>query len=146
MGKNSCPNKSIDSIYFAWNKLTYNWSAWWILGHDDDVMKWKHFPRYWPFVRRIHRSPVNSPHKGQWRGVLMFSVICVWINGWVNNRQAGDLRHYHAHYDVIVMAINVQGCKCIIKRGYGLFWCFIALSYGLTIRCTIYRLYSKGIS
>ena len=31
----------------------------------DDVIKWKHFPRYWPFVRGIHRSPVNSPHKGQ---------------------------------------------------------------------------------
>ena len=37
----------------------------------DDVIKWKHFPRYWPFVRRIHRSPVNSPHKGPWRGALM---------------------------------------------------------------------------
>ena len=34
----------------------------------DDVIKSKHFPRYWPFVRGIHRSPVNSPHKGQWRG------------------------------------------------------------------------------
>ena len=33
----------------------------------DDVIKWKHFPRYWPFVRGIHRSPVNSRHKGQWR-------------------------------------------------------------------------------
>ena len=43
----------------------------------DDVIKWKHFPRYWPFVRGIHRSPVNSPHKGQWRGALMFSLICV---------------------------------------------------------------------
>ena len=38
----------------------------------DDVIKWKHFPRYWPFVRGIHRSPVNSPHKDQWRGALMF--------------------------------------------------------------------------
>ena len=47
--------------------------------------------------------PVNSPHKGQWRGALMFSLICVWINGWVNNREAGDLRHHRAHYDVIVM-------------------------------------------
>ena len=36
--------------------------------------------------------PGNSPHKGQWRGALMFSLICVWINGWVNNREAGDLR------------------------------------------------------
>ena len=69
----------------------------------DDVIKWKHFPRYWPFVRGIHRSPVNSPHKGQWRGALMFTLICVRINGWVNNREAGDLRRYRAHYDVIVM-------------------------------------------
>ena len=48
-------------------------------------------------------SPVNSPHKGQWRWALMFSFICVWINGWVDNREAGDLRRYRAHYDVTVM-------------------------------------------
>ena len=47
--------------------------------------------------------PVNSPHKGQWRGDLMFTLICARINGWVNNREAGDLRRYRAHYDVIVM-------------------------------------------
>ena len=70
----------------------------------DDVIKWKHFPRYWPFVRGIHRSPVNFPHNGQWREALMFSLICVWLNGWVNNREAGDLRRHRAHYDVIVMS------------------------------------------
>ena len=70
---------------------------------NDDVIKWKHFPRYWTFVRGSPRSPVNSPHKGQWRGALMFSLICVWINGWVNNRKAGDLRRYCTYYDVIVM-------------------------------------------
>ena len=75
-------------------------SAW---KKHDDVIKWTHFPRYWPFVRGIHRSPVNSPHKGQWRGALMFTLICVWINGWVNNRKAGDLRRNRAHYDVTVM-------------------------------------------
>ena len=53
-----------------------------------------------------HRSPVNSSHKGQWRGALMFYLICVWINGWVNNREAGDLRRYRAHYDVTVMCNN----------------------------------------
>ena len=47
--------------------------------------------------------PANSPHKGQWRGALMFSLICVWINGWVNNREAGYLRRYRAHCDVTVM-------------------------------------------
>ena len=194
------------------------------------MIKWKHFPRNWPFVRRIYRSPVNSQHKGQWRGALMFSLIgawtsskqtmetpviwdaialimtslwcvrmsgrpaisyhyvvstlnrrsfcslslsshcqqdserpwwrnqmetfsallafcagnspvpgefhaqrpvtrsfcllkrlfrrrskitsvmlsliCVWTNAWVNNRDAGDLRRYHAHYDVIVMQVD----------------------------------------
>ena len=62
-------------------------------GIHDGVIKWKHYPRNW-----------NSPvHKGQWRGALMFSLTCAWINDWVNNREAGDLRRYHAHYDVIVM-------------------------------------------
>ena len=69
----------------------------------DEVIKWKHFPRYWPFVWGIHRSPVNSPHKGQWRGALMVFFICTQINGWVNNGEAGDLRCHRAHYDVIVM-------------------------------------------
>ena len=45
-----------------------------LVGHDD-VIQWKHFPRYWPFVRGIDRSPVNSPYKGQWCGALMFSLI-----------------------------------------------------------------------
>ena len=69
----------------------------------DDVIKWKHFPRNWPSVRGLHRFPVNSPHKGQRRGALMFYLICVWLNDWVNNREAGDLRRYCAHYDVSVM-------------------------------------------
>ena len=69
----------------------------------DDIIKWKHFPHYSPFVRGIHRSPVNCPHKGQWRGALMFSLICPWTNGSVNNGEAGDLRRHRAHYDVIEM-------------------------------------------
>ena len=71
----------------------------------DDVIKWKHFPRYWPFVLGIHRSPVNSPHKCQWRRALMFTLICARINVWINNREAGDLRRYYGHYDVIVMIL-----------------------------------------
>ena len=71
----------------------------------DDVIKWKHFPRNWPYVREIQRSPVNSPHKCQWRGALMLSLICVWIHDWVNNREAGDLRRYGAQYEVIVMEL-----------------------------------------
>ena len=73
----------------------------------DDVIKWKHFPRYCPFVQGIHRSQVNSPHKDPWCGALMFSLISAWINCWINNHEAGDLRRHHTHYDVIVMQLCV---------------------------------------
>ena len=72
------------------------------LALHDDFIKWKHFPRYWPVVSGIHRSPVNSSHKSQWRGALMFSLICVRINAWVNNCDANDRRCHRAHYDVTV--------------------------------------------
>ena len=74
-----------------------------IVAFHDDVIKWKQFPRYWPFAWGIHRSQVNSPRNYQWRGALMFSLICAWRNAWINNREAGDLRRHRAHYDVIVM-------------------------------------------
>ena len=69
----------------------------------DDIIKWKKFLHYWPFVQGIHRSLVNSPHKGQWRGALMFSLICTWIYGWVNIREPGT------HYDITVKA-DVEQC------------------------------------
>ena len=47
----------------------------------------------------------TSPHTGQWRGALVFSLICAWTNGWVNNRNADDLRRHRAHNDVIVMTL-----------------------------------------
>ena len=72
----------------------------------DDVIKCKYFPRYRPFVRGIHRSPVNSPPKGQWRGALMLSLIWACTNSWANNGDAGDLRRHGTHYDVVVMFLN----------------------------------------
>ena len=69
---------------------------------------------------RSSQSPVNSLHKGQWGGALMFSLICVWINGWVNNPEAGDLRCYRAHYDVTVMlgyAITINTLR-LRQNGY----------------------------
>ena len=50
----------------------------------EDVMKWKHFPRYWPFVLEINWLMVNSPHKGQRRGALILFFICTRTNGWPN--------------------------------------------------------------
>ena len=79
--------------------------------YHDVVIKWKYFLRYWPFVRVIHRSPVNSPYKGQWSGAFMLSLICAWMNRWVNNREAGDLKRYRAHYDVIVMIKLVEATR-----------------------------------
>ena len=69
------------------NSTVFLYNAWW--RHQMET-----FSHYWPFVRGIHRSPVNSPHNGQWRWALMFCLIYVWINSWVNNREAGDLRRY----------------------------------------------------
>ena len=80
----------------------------------DDVIEWKK-TRHWPFLRGIHRSPVNSPHICQWRGALMFSLIYTWINGWVNNGEAGDLRRHRAHYDVTV----IKSAPCGLLEEFG---------------------------
>ena len=96
--------------------IHYTATATWIL--KILTWWWRHqmetFPRYWPFVRGIHRSPVNSPHKGHWRGALVFSLIFAWINGWVNSREAGDLRRYRTHYGVTVMMHAVSE-MCAIR-------------------------------
>ena len=77
-----------------------------ILMEYDDIIKWKHFPRCWLFVRGIHRQSVNYPHKGQWRWTWMFPSIFAWINGWVSNPEAGDLRRQRAHFDVTVIELS----------------------------------------
>ena len=69
----------------------------------DDVIIWNIFRVTGPFVRGIHRSPANPLHKGQWSEALMFSLICTWTNGWVNDQGAGDLRRHRAHYNVTIM-------------------------------------------
>ena len=76
------------------------------------------FPRYWPFVREIYRSPVNSPHKCLWRGALMFSLICVWINDWVNNREAGDSWRHRAHYRVTAMPYKAVRSRYSEKHAF----------------------------
>ena len=72
-------------------------------------------------------APVNSPHKGQWRAALMFSLICVWITGWVNKGDAGDLRRYRAHYDVIVMP-SAQATENPMNYAHGI---HVVVFYGL---------------
>ena len=101
----------------------------WEISNHDDVIEWKHFPRYWPFVRGIHRSPVNSPHKGQWRGTLMFSFICTWINVRESNREAGDLRRH-------------DGPSCLLWRHYSMLrWVWWALIYPCLVVEHLWALY-----
>ena len=103
-----CWNSVVDETIYEDGSLLVS-LFWWVhllivvTSMHDDIMKWKIFPCYLPFVREIHWSPVNSQHKGQWCGALMFSLICAWINSWVNNSEAGDSKRHHAHYDVTVM-------------------------------------------
>ena len=75
----------------------------------DDVIKWKHFPRYWPFVRGVHRSPASDME-------LCFRWSAPWINGWVDNREARDLRRHCAHYGIIVMKNSNVFLRDFIQR------------------------------
>ena len=87
------------SISQTWDELSIAW--------------WRHQMETFSALLAIcaGNSPVPDefPHKGQWGGALMFSLICVWINDRVNNNETGDLRRYRALYDVTVMDWNFSG-------------------------------------
>ena len=78
MGKNHSSCCWATLLTDLWQYIMTNTSS-----VHEDIIRWKYFPGYRPFVRRIHRSPVNAPHKGQWRRTLIFSLICAWTDGWV---------------------------------------------------------------
>ena len=83
----------ICSCFFMRHTFQYSW--------------WRHQMEIFSALLAIcaGNSRVNSPHKGLWRGALTFSLISAWMNGWVNDGDAGDLRRHHAHYDVTVMIL-----------------------------------------
>ena len=54
---------------------------------------------------------------GAGREALMFSLISTRINGWVRNREAGDLRRYRAHYNVTVMLLLEPVRACLFQQG-----------------------------
>ena len=112
-------NKQLTSIYtimisgngnthLILNQLPLNFVRWWITSGSW----WRHQMETFSALLALRAwnspVPVNSPHKGQWRGALMFSLICARINGWVNNRKAGDLRRHCGHYGVDVMWLTDQ--------------------------------------
>ena len=83
-------------VYLCW------WSNLHEYGPSDHMLPWwRH--QMETFSVLLAACAGNSPHKGKWRGALMFSFICAWINGWVNNGEAGDLGRHHANHDVTVM-------------------------------------------
>ena len=99
--KNWCIKMSMAILMVA-HHFWLIWDMWLKLfngcfvGIHDDVIKWKHFLHYRPFVQEINWSPVNSPHKGQWRGALMFPWICAWMRLVI-------LRCHCTHCEVIIM-------------------------------------------
>ena len=74
--------------------------------HLNMMMSWNGTIFHVACVWGILRSIVDSPHKGQWHGILMFSFICTWTNSLVNHWDPDDLRHHHDRYDIIIMIIS----------------------------------------
>ena len=131
LGMLACEYKRMVDITIFGPLLIVAWHKEVSLVHDD-VIKWKHFSRYWPSVRGIHGSPVTSQHKGQLRGALMFSLICACINDWVNNHDAGVKGRHSVHYDVTVMQLP------------GWHWTF--KSAGSSAKCNIEDIIRHGFS
>ena len=73
------------------------------------------------FYALLARSSLDSPYKGQARRALIISLICTWINGWANNREAGTLSHHRAHYDVTAMSLIVVGIPVHLQDFVGTF-------------------------
>ena len=114
---------------FAWTNIDFlsirtlvtYFSEIWI---HDDVIKWKHFPQYWPFVMGIHRWPVDSFNRGQRRGALMIYLIFAWTNGWENNGRRwfetpshSLWRHCYENTIFIKENLKMMSAKCRP------FWC-----------------------
>ena len=92
--------KSLSIIHSAMDILSFQ-------NVYDDVSKWKHFPRCWPFVSG--RFPFKRPAT---RSFWCFSLICAWTNGWANSWYSGDLRQPGAYHDVIVIMCLICGDTC----------------------------------
>ena len=78
----------------------------------DDVIKWNIFRITGHLCEEFtghRRFPCTKTSEAE----LWCFFICAWTYGWVNNREAGDLRRHRAHYDVIVM-YSVK-CMCYLR-------------------------------
>ena len=94
----------------------WNTRSWSFVRHDD-VIKWKYFPSSCPFVGGIHRSSVNSPHKGQWHGA--FTWCFLWS---VNKRPSKPSR---------CRWFETHRAHCNVNppvTGHAELWCFFVVS------------------
>ena len=87
----------------------------------DDVIKCQKIPRYWPFARGIHRSPVSSPHKARIYDVFFDLRLNKRL---INNREAGDLRRPLGHYDVNVMS-DIFNARATILNPFDINVCIL---------------------
>ena len=132
--------------YIQWTGLLCVW-----LWHDD-VIKCKHFPRYWPFVRGIHRSPVNSPHQGQWLGSLMFFFylrlnkrLSIQSWGWWLETPSCPLWR-HCNEIIFIYRSHYYGPALTFwsSPGYGLNVFALCDAYRRHFPCRIYNIWNEG--
>ena len=72
-----------------------------------DVIKWKHFPHYWPFVRGIHQSLVDSSsQRPVTRSFDVFFDLC--LNKWLGNRKQSRSRWFETPSQSLRCHCNVQ--------------------------------------
>ena len=136
----SKPGPNIYHLYCCLCYITYIVLFVFQVYHHD--VKWKHFPRYRPFVCGEFTGHRWIPRKGQWRRALLLFFMGAWINGWVNDREAGNLRRQRAHYDVTVMCASWDLCtRCVFC--WGLLWKFVKLFMKLKER-TVQQKKSQG--
>ena len=101
-----CPRTTVMHLKYIGEQTTW---IWWkqILYPQQKITTWRHqmktFSALLALCEGIHWSPVDSPHKVQERGALIFSSICTWTSNWADTRDAGDLRRHRANYDVTAM-------------------------------------------
>ena len=88
--------------------------------YHDDVIKWKHFSRYWPFVREVHRPPVNFPHTQRpvTRNFEVFFDLC--LNKRLSEQSWGwwfetPSRPLWRHCDVLIVIINGENLTCYAR-------------------------------
>ena len=129
-----CRNQSLtNSLVFSY--LSIDISP--FLPLHDDVIKWNLSPRYWPIVRGIHRSPVNSPHKGQWRWVMISSLIWVIVNSNFRNKLQWNLKRNSC---IFIQESACENLVCKKWRQFCLGLNVLKVSYSYTFNLNFIRL------